>query len=150
MLNIFDPKAKFMSTEHRNEVRQRVFLKGRILFNNGASSFDCLVRDFSSSGARLAFSETTTLPDVFDLYIPQKERTYRSTLRWRRADGVGVTFAGEAAKPVPPAAAAAADENVTDASLSLLLRRVSELEAENAALRRLLAGMAQPGAATAA
>lgn len=139
-----------MSSEHRNEVRKRVFLKGRIQFNNGASSFDCLVRDLSATGARLAFSETTTLPDVFDLYIPQKERTYRSTLRWRRADGVGVTFADEMAKPVPPAAAAPADENVADASLSLLLRRVSELEAENAALRRLLAGMAQPGAATAA
>ena len=139
-----------MSSEHRNEVRQRVFLKGRILFNNGASSFDCLVRDFSSTGARLAFSETTTLPDVFDLYIPQKERTYRSTLRWRRADGVGVTFADEMAKPVPPAATPADDSAAADASLSLLLRRVSELEAENAALRRLLTGMAQPGAATAA
>ena len=138
-----------MSSEHRNEVRQRVFLKGRIQFNNGASSFDCLVRDLSATGARLAFSETTTLPDVFDLYIPQKERTFRSTLRWRRADGVGVTFADEMAKPVPPAAAA--DESVAaDASLTLLLRRVNELEAENAALRRLLTGMAQTNAATAA
>ncbi|TXM99140.1 PilZ domain-containing protein, partial [Methylobacterium sp. WL122] len=88
-----------MSSEHRNETRQRVFLKGRIVFNNGASSMDCLVRDFSSSGARLALSESSTLPEVFDLYIPQKDRTYRSTLRWRRADGVGITFADEAAKP---------------------------------------------------
>jgi hypothetical protein len=126
-------------SEHRRETRQRVFLKGRITFNNGASSIDCLVRDMSSSGARLVLSETTVLPEVFDLYIAQKDRTYRATLRWRREDGVGVVF-DEAGR-----AAAAADAAV-DASLAMLLKRVSELEAENAALRRLLAGMAQPGA----
>ncbi len=74
-------------SEHRREARQRVFLKGRIVFNNGSSSFDCLVRDLSSLGARLILSDATTLPQVFDLYIPQKDRTYRSTLCWRREDG---------------------------------------------------------------
>ena len=142
-----------MSSEHRNETRQRVFLKGRIVFNNGASSMDCLVRDFSSSGARLALSESSTLPEVFDLYIPQKDRTYRSTLRWRRADGVGITFADEAAKPASvaaPAPTAAAEPAAEDHSVTVLLRRITELEAENATLRRLLTGMAQSGAATAA
>lgn len=134
-----------MSAEHRNEVRQRVFLKGRISFNNGASSMDCMVRDFSTSGARLALSETATLPASFDLHIPQKDRTYRATLRWRRADGIGVTFADEAV-PAPAAPAVEA----ADASVAVLLRRVSELEAENAALRRVLAGMAQAGGTAAA
>jgi len=138
-----------MSSEHRNEVRQRVFLKGRIVFNNSASSMDCLVRDLSSSGARLVCSESTTLPEVFDLYIPQKERTYRATLRWRRADGIGITFAEEAAK-LAPAPGAAPEPAAEDASVAVLLRRISELEAENAALRRMLTGMAQSGAATAA
>ena len=123
-------------SEHRREIRQRTFLKGRILFNKGASSMDCLVRDMSASGARLALSETTTLPESFDLYIPQKEKTYRSTLAWRRADGVGITFLDEAAPAPVPAPA----EN--PASLLMLMRRVGELEAENAALRRLLMGAA--------
>ncbi|AWN37091.1 PilZ domain-containing protein [Methylobacterium radiodurans] len=135
-----------MSAEHRNEVRQRVFLKGRISFNNGASSMDCMVRDFSASGARLALSETATLPATFDLYIPQKDRTFRATLRWRRADGIGVTFAEEAAAPAPAAPAA----ETADAPLTVLLRRIAELEAENAALRRVLAGMAQAGGTAAA
>ncbi len=135
-----------MSAEHRNEVRQRVFLKGRISFNNGASSMDCMVRDFSASGARLALSETATLPATFDLYIPQRDRTFRATLRWRRQDGIGVTFAEEAPAPTPPTPAVEA----SDASLTVLLRRIGELEAENAALRRVLAGMAQAGGTTAA
>jgi hypothetical protein len=127
-------------SEHRREARQRVFLKGRIMFNNGASTFDCLVRDMSSSGARLVMSDATTLPGTFDLYIPQRDRTYRATLRWRRDDGVGVIFE-QAARPAAPAAEPA----MTEASLAMLLRRVSELETENAALRRLLAGAPAPG-----
>ena len=128
-------------SEHRRETRQRVFLKGRIVFNNGSSSFDCLVRDMSATGARLMMSDATTLPDAFDLYIPQKERTYRATLRWRREDGIGVTFLDEQARASMPAASP--DPAATDASVSMLLRRVGELETENAALRRLLASMAQ-------
>ncbi|GJD32445.1 hypothetical protein PMNALOAF_3718 [Methylobacterium adhaesivum] len=119
-------------SEHRREVRQRTFLKGRIHFNKGASSMDCLVRDMSASGARLALSETTTLPDAFDLYIPQKEKTYRSTLAWRRDGSIGVTFLDEAAPT--PAPHLAEDSS----SMLALVRRVSELEAENATLRRLL------------
>jgi hypothetical protein len=135
-------------SEHRRETRQRVFLKGRIVFNNGSSSFDCLVRDMSSSGARLVMSDAATLPEVFDLYIPQKDRTYRATLRWRREDGIGVTFEEPARVAAPPAAP---DPVATEASLALLLRRVSELEAENAALRRLLAAAPLPdGSASAA
>lgn len=136
-------------SEHRRESRQRVFLKGRIMYNNGASSLDCLVRDLSATGARLAMSETTTLPEAFDLYIAQKDKTYRATLRWRREDGVGVTFPEEARVAAAPAASPA-EQAGTDASVSMLLRRVSELEAENATLRRLLASMAQPGAAASA
>ncbi len=131
-----------MSDEHRHALRQRVFLKGQIRFNNGASTMDCVVRDFSASGARIALSETVTLPEVFDLYISQKDRTYRASLRWRREDGVGVTFEEEEARPAAEAGA--------EASIALLQRRVAELEAENAALRRLLTSMAQAGTPTAA
>ena len=86
-------------------------------------------------GARLELSETNTLPEVFDLYIPQKELTLRSNLRWRRGDAVGVAFA-EASKPVSEPAPVAADP-----SLAVLLRRITELEAENAALRSVLTTM---------
>ncbi|MCJ2059568.1 PilZ domain-containing protein [Methylobacterium sp. J-048] len=116
-------------TDHRKETRQRVFLKGRIVFNNGSSSFDCLVRDLSASGARLVLSDATTLPQVFDLYIPQKDRTFRASLCWRREDGIGVVFE----EPVRAA--------VTDTEAALR-QRIGELEAENAALRRLLASAA--------
>jgi hypothetical protein len=137
-------------SEHRRESRLRTFLKGRIIFNKGASTMDCLVRDLSASGARLALTETTTLPESFDLYIPQKDRTYRATLCWRRADGIGITFVDEAAPapvPVPVPTAAAPPPADEAAAMLALVRRISELEAENAALRRLLANPPVSGAA---
>ncbi|KQO56992.1 MULTISPECIES: PilZ domain-containing protein [unclassified Methylobacterium] len=126
-------------SDNRKEARQRTFLKGRIIFNNGASSMDCLVRDMSATGARLALTETATLPEMFDLFIPQKERTYKANLRWRRADGIGVAFADEttAATPVPP-------PQDDPAAMLALIRRIAELEAENAALRRLIAATPAP------
>lgn len=128
-----------MMSERRDQTRLRVFLKGRIHFNNGSSSIDCLVRDMSPDGARLVLSGTATLPERFDLFIPQKERTYRAALRWRREEGIGVTF-DSASQPgtvaeAPPAPAPAA----TESTMTVLLRRLGELEAENATLRQRLA-----------
>lgn len=131
-------------SEHRREIRQRTFLKGRIIFNKGASTMDCLVRDMSSSGARLALTETSTLPESFELYIPQKEKTYRASLCWRRADGIGVNFVDDAAPaPAPGVSTPAGKASMAEegASMLALVRRISELEAENAALRRLVAGL---------
>lgn len=123
-----------MTSEQRHDVRKRTFLKGRILFNKGAASMDCLIRDLSEAGARLELSETSTLPEVFDLYIAQKEETFRATLRWRRDNSVGIAFADQR-KPVAPPEAAVP---LPDASINLLLRRIAELESENATLRSLL------------
>ncbi|KMO34423.1 pilus assembly protein PilZ [Methylobacterium tarhaniae] len=116
-------------SELRRETRLRTFLKGRIIFNNGNSSMDCLVRDLSPSGARLMLSQTATLPDGFDLLIPAKDRSHKATLRWRKADSIGVTFADEAARPA---------SSTADPAPAALLARIHELETENATLRRLL------------
>ncbi|MET0259430.1 MAG: PilZ domain-containing protein [Methylobacterium sp.] len=135
-----------MSIDQRQTMRMRTFLKGRIVFNNGCSTMDCLIRDMSGTGARLELSETTTLPEVFDLYIQNKAQTYRSTLRWRRANGVGVTFDDMAAQAVPTAAPASQitpQAAAADPSLTMLVRRITELEAENAALRSVIASMGE-------
>lgn len=131
-----------MSIDQRQNVRMRTFLKGKVVFNNGCSTMDCLIRDMSGTGARLELSETTTLPEVFDLYIQNKDQTFRSTLRWRRANGVGVTFDDLAVKPAPLVAKEVAPPPVAiDSSLTMLVRRITELEAENTALRSVIASM---------
>lgn len=118
-------------TERRSSSRQRSFLRGCIFFNNRRSAVDCLIRDISDTGARLTFSSTVAIPDVADLYIAQREQMLRIRVEWRHGDEAGVTFVsgGQASKASEPARAADGDD---------LAVRVQKLEAEIAALRRIV------------
>ena len=81
--------------ERRRASRQKSFLRGCIYFNKRRSVADCLIRDISDEGAKIIFSDTINIPDVIELYIPQKEQTLRAQVQWRHGNELGVTF-GEA------------------------------------------------------
>jgi len=112
--------------ERRTLTRQKSFLQGRIYFNNRRSSIDCLVRDYSETGARLKLSETITVPEVMELYIPNREEIHRARVEWRSGNEMGVSFGDEMRAPsIAP-----------DAAQGDLAARVVKLEGEVAALRR--------------
>jgi hypothetical protein len=113
--------------ERRHASRQKSFLRGSIQFNNRRTVIDCLVRDISASGARLIFSDSVTVPDVVELYIPQKEQTLRAHVQWRRGEELGVAFAKNARAPAPPRQA---DDE--------LAARVEKLEGEIASLKKMV------------
>ena len=114
--------------ERRRTTRQKSFLRGCIQFNNGRTTADCLIRDISLYGARLTFSDSITTPDAIDVYIPQKDQTYRSQVIWRHGPEVGVAFAHAAG-------ASPADHSVEPGDL---VGRIERLEAEIAAMRKML------------
>jgi hypothetical protein len=122
--------------EKRAAPRQKSLLQGRVYFNKGRSAVDCLVRDMSTRGARLIFSDTVAVPSAFDLFLPQKELTVGARVVWRRGDELGVTLTG----PVHAA------EAVRQAELNLATR-LKKLETELAALRRTVRQLqaAMPG-----
>ena len=109
--------------ERRGSQRQKSFLRGCVYFNNRRNAFDCLIRDISDAGARIIFSDAVSVPDVVDLYIPQKEQTLHAHVQWRHGDEIGLAF--------PDAVRAAG--GTTDANLAV---RVAHLENEVSALRR--------------
>jgi hypothetical protein len=111
-------------SERRRSIRRKSFLRGSISFNGGRSAVDCLIRDLSDLGARVAFSDAIAIPDVVELYIPQKEETLRARVLWRRSRELGVVFV-DAAQAQPSAAGE-------------LAVRVARLEAEIASLRRVV------------
>jgi PilZ domain-containing protein len=113
-------------SERRNATRQKSFLRGCIQFNNRRTVIDCLVRDISAAGARLIFSGSVSVPDVVELYIPQREQTLRARVQWRRGDELGVAFAKGARAPAP-----------SQSSTGELADRVEKLEAEIAALKKM-------------
>jgi hypothetical protein len=116
--------------ERRRTARQKSFLRGTIHFNNRRSAIDCLVRDISQYGARLTFADSVTVPDVVDLYIPQKDQTLRCHVIWRNGPEAGVAF---------PTATIGATGDSNDLS-----SRLARLESEVAALKRTIRQM-KPG-----
>jgi len=112
--------------ERRRSARQKSFLRGCIYFNKGRGAVDCLIRDISAEGARIIFSEAVNIPEVVELYIPQKEQTLRARVQWRHGDDIGLSFpdAGQAASAL--------------AHVGGLAERVAQLEAETASLRKVI------------
>jgi hypothetical protein len=112
--------------ERRVAPRQKSFLRGCIYFNNRRSVLDCLIRDLTDEGARIIFSHAVNVPDIVELYIPQREQTLRAHVKWRRGDDVGLDFTDlEATGSAAP----------QDAELA---KRVAQLEAEVVALKRIV------------
>jgi len=118
--------------ERRGVPRQKSFLRGCIYFNNRRSVLDCLVRDLSDDGARIIFSHTVNVPEIVELYIPQREQTVRAHVKWRRGDDVGLDFTNRSVAAASGPAASAAPQ---DAELG---KRVAQLEAEVVALKRAM------------
>jgi hypothetical protein len=108
------------SADQRRAPRLRALMGAKILFNQGNSSLDCLIRDISEGGARLSASQAVTLPDEFELFIPQKNATFRVRMVWRRSEGLGVSFSEELAPEAKPSMDGEAG----------LKHRIRELEAE--------------------
>ena len=108
--------------ERRKIDRSRTFFGGLVAYNRRRSTLDCLVRNFSADGAKLAFSNMGTLPDKFDLIIGRKERSYRARVAWQSSNEIGVAFLPDeaGAEPIPLEWA----------------NRLRDCEVENAALQR--------------
>jgi hypothetical protein len=79
-------------TELRAAERGRSLLKAKIVFNNRMSTIDCIVKNLSTGGAKIAVASTLSIPSEFDLEIPLKGKTYRVQMRWRDSDHMGVEF----------------------------------------------------------
>lgn len=79
--------------DNRHAGRIRSFLRGEIIHSNGASRTECTVRDISETGARVQVPKSVTLPEFFELIIPQKGRHERAKIIWIKDGEIGVTFA---------------------------------------------------------
>jgi len=111
--------ARKTDANRRDKPRLRSFMAATVLYNNGQSTLDCVIRNISEDGAKLALPAEVALPDRFDLAVPQRNKTYRATMAWRRGGEVGVSL-----------------EDASVATLDAVLRqRIRMLEAEIAQLK---------------
>lgn len=114
-----------MEEERRGDSRRLAYLGGKIIFPNRLSTADCIVRDMSADGFRLSIPNSITIPDEFDLELPERRQRFHVRVTWRKLKEIGVTVVDAAAPP-------AFDEEQ---------RRLQKLERENAELKRRLAGL---------
>jgi hypothetical protein len=113
--------------ERRSSKRTKSFLRGIVYVSRKRGALSCLIRDLSDKGARIIFSDTVTLPDVFDLYIPQRDHNIRARVQWRRNDEIGIAFIAGAQRDAS-----------AQPSANEVVQRVAMLEVEIATLRTLL------------
>ena len=81
-----------MMVEARRAERVRSFLRARIIFNNHSTTIDCVIKNISRSGAKIDLGNSMSIPETFDLEVPQKGRTFRARLSWRNETSIGVAF----------------------------------------------------------
>jgi hypothetical protein len=87
------------SGEHRRQHRQRVLKGGAIITGIKNSEISCMLRNQHESGAELKVAPDARVPDRFLLYVAADGIAYRSEVRWRRNDRIGVRFTGTESKP---------------------------------------------------
>jgi hypothetical protein len=113
--------------ELRSVERIRSFLRARIIFNNRMSTIDCIIKNFSPTGAKIALSDTLAVPTEFEVDVPQKGRSFHARLVWRDKEAIGVEFLDAKAPTLTVAAPAPAEASE---------QRVYELQLQNAELKR--------------
>jgi hypothetical protein len=112
--------------ERRRYPRGRSYYGGLIAFNARKSTIDCVVRNFSHAGAKIAMTGAVLLPDNFDLAIACKDTAFRAHLVWRSKSEAGVAFE-TMGSPDVVSLDVARKLQLRKAEVMQLRRRVSEL-----------------------
>jgi hypothetical protein len=87
------PQQDRAGAERRREQRHRVFKGARLMFNNGFSVCEAVVRDQSEHGARLKFGDPAMVPTHCMVEISGDKRVYFGRIAWRGGNEVGVQLA---------------------------------------------------------
>ena len=84
--------AHVFPDERRAHPRQRVFKRVKAVFNANGSVVDCVMRDISAGGARLACGSAALLPEHFKLVFLSEREMRDVRVAWRSLTELGVQF----------------------------------------------------------
>jgi hypothetical protein len=85
----FKPLPKYGS-DKRRAPRQRV--TGPALILGPKLEVSCIIRDLSSTGAKVEVAASVKLPPAFNLLLIKTNSSRHVLLRWRKGDYAGVEF----------------------------------------------------------
>jgi len=85
-----------MRSEYRKNIRRTVRQGARIVRADGLYLGNCLMADFSATGARLKVEAPDALPDQFILLLLHDGKLRRQcSVAWRSNNTVGVRFVAQ-------------------------------------------------------
>jgi hypothetical protein len=116
--------------EMRQSERIRSFLRAKIIFNNRMSTIDCIIKNISATGAKIALADNLAVPTEFEIDIPQKGRSHRARLVWRDKEAIGIEFLDSKQPASAPKAPVRTQSQATTPE-----QRVEELQIHNAELK---------------
>ncbi len=94
--------------DRRHEARFKTYKQGLAIFNDGWSTYSCLIREVSEQGAKLSISPQSNLPEHFRLMMVNDKIIIPVERAWRRGDKVGVRFEASSRRTAQGAAKRAA------------------------------------------
>lgn len=80
------------SAERRKTFRRKALMAGTIRLQTQTSTYSCVVRNLSATGARLAISGAMWLPENFDLEIRHRDIRVGARAVWRDNTEMGIEF----------------------------------------------------------
>jgi hypothetical protein len=79
-------------SEKRVAPRRRSLKGGRIIVHSLGSTFDCVIRNVSETGASLQLESQVGIPETFDLMFTEDKTLRKCRIVWRSANTIGVAF----------------------------------------------------------
>ncbi len=116
----------------RQAERRECSIKAQAHRYDGAPPIDCIVTDFSPTGAKIVFPTGQEPPSAFDLFVPSRGDTRHALVRWKTPESIGVEFIQGRG-------------STEDQRLSEMLVRIAKIEEEFRAFRADVA-LARAGA----
>ena len=102
-------------------IHGRTFLAGKLIFNFGGSSIDCIIRRLSDQGATLELASAVGVPEHFQLLIPSEGKQRPCTRVWQSDRQLGLKFEADRTEPQQDFVPAAAERRRGDATLRHLM-----------------------------
>ena len=78
--------------ERRAHPRHKVLKRVKAVYNANSSVIDCVMRDVSAGGARLACDQAALIPDTFRLVFMAEREMRDVRVVWRKLNELGVAF----------------------------------------------------------
>jgi len=78
--------------ERRPRQRRRVIWRGRCVYLDGSRTFDCVIRDATETGARIAIQGAEMIPQHFYLIDRTNRTAHEVKVIWNNGKQLGLQF----------------------------------------------------------